>query len=56
MQVHFVVLKLPGLKDSDLNIIIILQHEHKPVKWSGSYIMCCDYFTKQYIENILESL
>ena len=43
MQVYFVVLKMPGLKDPDSNIIIILQHENRPVVWSEPYIMGCNY-------------
>ena len=31
MQFYFVVLNMPGLKDSDINIIIILQYENRPV-------------------------
>ena len=39
---HFVVLKIMkihGLKDSDSNIIIILEHENRSVLWSGRYIL-----------------
>ena len=56
MQFYFVVLKMLGLKDIDSNIIIILQYEKRPVVWSGPYIMCCNYKSKQYSEKILVSL
>ena len=30
MNFYFVVSKMPGLKDSDSNIIKVLQHENRP--------------------------
>ena len=49
MRFYFVVLNMPGLKDSDSNIIIS--------QWYGvDHIMCFNYSTKLYSETILASL
>ena len=37
VQFYFVVLKMSGLKYSDSNNIVILEHENRPVVWSGPY-------------------
>ena len=38
MQFYFVVRIMHGMKDSDSKMIMIINHESRPVVWSGRYI------------------